>query len=99
MVVWRVMKPMYRTRAYKYIHEGKAYCVWYFRLRDTLNRSNNYADIIYAEDFHPLLIDTSLPPKIQMALSFYRNRRDDVSKPNGELYRLKGIRYAFKRKD
>lgn len=47
------LKPMYRTRAYKYIHEGKAYCVWYLRLRDTLNRSNNYADIIKVEMFLP----------------------------------------------
>lgn len=48
-----------------------------------------FFNIIHAEDFNPLLIDTSLPPKVQRALSFYRNRRDDVSKPNGELYRLK----------
>ncbi len=47
------LKPMHRTRAYKYIHEGKAYCVWYLRLRDTLNRSNNYADIIKVEMFLP----------------------------------------------
>ncbi len=43
------LKPRHRTRAYKYIHEGKSYCVWYLRLRDTLNRSNNYADIIKIE--------------------------------------------------
>lgn len=47
------LKPMHRTRAYKYIHEGKSYCVWYLRLRDTLNRSNNYADIIKVEMFMP----------------------------------------------
>lgn len=47
------LKPMHRTRAYRYIHEGKSYCVWYLRLRDTINRSNNYADIIKVEMFMP----------------------------------------------
>lgn len=47
------LKPMHRTNAYRYVHEGKSYCVWYLRLRDTLNRSNNYADIIKVEMFMP----------------------------------------------
>lgn len=47
------LPPMCRTRAYRYIHEGKSYCVWYLRLRDTFNRSNNYADIIKVEMFMP----------------------------------------------
>ena len=45
------LKPMHRTNAYRYIHEGKSYCVWYIRLRNTLNRSNSYADIIKVEMF------------------------------------------------
>lgn len=45
------LKPMHRTNAYRYIHEGKSYCVWYLRLRNTLNRSNSYADIIKIEKF------------------------------------------------
>lgn len=43
------LKPMHRTKAYRYIHEGKSYCVWYIRLRNTINRSNSYADIIKVE--------------------------------------------------
>lgn len=54
-----------------------------------IERPSIFFNIIHAEDFNPLLIDTSLPPKVQRALSFYRNRREDVSKPNGELYSLK----------
>lgn len=45
------LKPMYRTKAYRYIHEGKSYCVWYIRLRNTINRSNSYSDIIKVEMF------------------------------------------------
>lgn len=47
------LKPMHRTPAYRYTHEDKNYCVWYLRLRDTLNRSNNYADIIKVEMLMP----------------------------------------------
>ncbi len=43
------LKPQHRTKAYRYIHEGQHYCVWYVRLRDTINRSNNYADVIKVE--------------------------------------------------
>lgn len=43
--------PEHRTKAYRYIHEGKGYCVWYIRLRNTVNRSNSYADIIKVEMF------------------------------------------------
>ncbi|EHL81111.1 hypothetical protein [Coprobacter fastidiosus] len=45
------LKPMHRTKAYRYIHEGKSYCVWYIRLRNTINRSNSYSDIIKVEMF------------------------------------------------
>lgn len=45
------LKPMHRTRAYRYSYEDKSYCVWYLRLRDTINRSNNYADIVKVEMF------------------------------------------------
>lgn len=43
------LKPEHRTKAYRYIHEGNGYCVWYIRLRNTVNRSNSYADIIKVE--------------------------------------------------
>lgn len=43
------LKPHHRTNAYQYYHEGKVYCVWYIRLRDTINRPNRYADIIKVE--------------------------------------------------
>lgn len=43
------LKPFQRTNAYKYTHEGKNYCVWYLRIRDTKNRSNSYADVIKVE--------------------------------------------------
>lgn len=43
------LKPRHRTNAYQYYHEGKVYCVWYVRLRDTVNRPNRYADIIKVE--------------------------------------------------
>lgn len=43
------LKPHCRTNAYQYHHEGKIYCVWYIRLRDTINRPNRYADIIKVE--------------------------------------------------
>lgn len=43
------LKPMHRTNAYQYHHEGKIYCVWYIRIRNTFNRPNRYADIIKVE--------------------------------------------------
>lgn len=45
------LKPFHRTKAYRYVHEGKNYCVWYLRLRNTLNRPNSYADIVKVEMF------------------------------------------------
>lgn len=45
------LQPCSRTRAYRYIHEGKSYCVWYLRLRDTINRANSYSDTIKVEMF------------------------------------------------
>lgn len=38
-----------RTNAYVYNHEGHKYCVWYLRLRDTINKSNQFSDIIKVE--------------------------------------------------
>ncbi len=43
------LKPHHRTNAYQYYHEGKVYCIWYIRLRETVNRPNRYADIIKVE--------------------------------------------------
>lgn len=43
------LQPFQRTNAYKYKHEGKTYCVWYLRIRDTKNRSNSYADVVKVE--------------------------------------------------
>ena len=64
------LKPKHRTRAYRYIHEGKSYCVWYLRLRETINRPNNYADIIKVEMFMPgdKPINTSLVDSISAHL-------------------------------
>lgn len=43
------LKPYCRTKAYRYVHEGHSYCIWYLRLRNTINRPNSYADIIKVE--------------------------------------------------
>lgn len=43
------LPPLTRTNAYRYIHENHEYCVWYLRLRDTPNRSSQYADVIKVE--------------------------------------------------
>ena len=43
------LKPHCRTNAYRYRHEGKNYCVWYLRLRNTLNRETRNADVIKVE--------------------------------------------------
>lgn len=48
-----------------------------------------FFSIIHANDFDSQHIAGDLPKRIQHALSFYRNRRDDVAKENGELYSLK----------
>lgn len=38
-----------RTNAYFYTHESHKYCVWYLRLRDTVNRTHQMSDIIKVE--------------------------------------------------
>ena len=43
------LPPYGRTNAYKYIHEGKTYCMWYLRLRDTPNASTRYSDVVKVE--------------------------------------------------
>lgn len=43
------LPPYSRTNAYKYIHEGKTYCMWYLRLRETLNAATRYSDVIKVE--------------------------------------------------
>lgn len=42
--------PAYaRTNAYRYYHEGKNYCMWYLRLRDTPNAATRYSDVVKVE--------------------------------------------------
>ena len=42
--------PAYsRTNAYRYFHENKNYCMWYLRLRDTLNAATRYSDVVKVE--------------------------------------------------
>lgn len=48
-----------------------------------------FLSIIHDNDFDPKHIAENLPKRIKHALSFYRNRRDDVAKEKGELYSLK----------
>ena len=48
-----------------------------------------FLSIIHDNNFDPKHIAENLPKRIKHALSFYRNRRDDVAKEKGELYSLK----------
>lgn len=48
-----------------------------------------FFSIIHDNDFDPQHITEDLPKRVKHALSFYRNRRDDVAKEKGELYSLK----------
>ena len=48
-----------------------------------------FLSIIHDNDFDPKHIAENLPKRVKHALSFYRNRRDDVAKEKGELYSLK----------
>lgn len=48
-----------------------------------------FFSIIHNNDFDPQNISEELPERVKYALSFYRNRRDDIAKENGELYPLK----------
>lgn len=43
------LPPYSRTNAYKYVHEGKNYCMWYLRLRDTPNAATRYSDVVKVE--------------------------------------------------
>ena len=43
------LPPYSRTNAYKYIHEGKTYCMWYLRLRETPNAATRYSDVVKVE--------------------------------------------------
>lgn len=43
------LPPYSRTNAFKYLHEGKTYCVWYLRLRETPNAATRYSDVIKVE--------------------------------------------------
>lgn len=43
------LPPYSRTNAYRYVHEGKVYCVWYLRIRETYNRATSFSDIIKVE--------------------------------------------------
>mgnify|MGYP000192173248 CR=1 FL=1 len=42
--------PAYaRTNAFRYVHEGKNYCMWYLRLRETPNAATRYSDVVKVE--------------------------------------------------
>ena len=43
------LPPYSRTNAFKYIHEGKNYCMWYLRLRETPNAATRYSDVVKVE--------------------------------------------------
>lgn len=43
------LPPYSRTNAYKYVHEGKTYCMWYLRLRETPNAATRYSDVVKVE--------------------------------------------------
>ncbi len=43
------LPPYGRTNAYRYLHEGKTYCMWYLRLRETPNASTRYSDVVKVE--------------------------------------------------
>lgn len=66
---------------------------WYLFYSQKLDQVGHVLQIIYNQT------DTKLEQVVQVSktdideakegMAFYKNRRDDVSKPNGELYRLK----------
>lgn len=64
------LQPHYRTNAYKYKHEGKMYCVWYLRLRNTPNKATLTSDVIKVEFILPNddLVDTALIDNISAHL-------------------------------
>ena len=43
------LPPYSRTNAFKYYHEGKNYCMWYLRLRETPNAATRYSDVVKVE--------------------------------------------------
>lgn len=58
-----------------------------------------FFSIIHDKDFNPSNNNQVVPKRVNFALSFYRNRRDDISNPNGELYYLKQEFDALPKKD
>lgn len=58
-----------------------------------------FFSIIHDKDFNPSNYNRVVPIRVQFALSFYRNRRDDISDPDGELYELKQEFDALPEKD
>lgn len=55
----------------------------------TYVEQQQFFSIIHDKDFSARIIDDALPKRVKYALSFYKNRRDDISKPQGELFGLK----------
>jgi hypothetical protein len=55
----------------------------------TYVEQQQFFSIIHDKDFNAHIIDEKLPDRVKYALSFYRNRRDDIADPKGELYALK----------
>ncbi|MBD5232251.1 MAG: hypothetical protein HDS66_08905 [Bacteroidales bacterium] len=55
----------------------------------TVKEQELFFSILHDKNFNASNIDKSLPNRIVNALSFYKNRRDDIAKEGGELYALK----------
>lgn len=55
----------------------------------TVNEQELFFSILHDKDFNPADIEDGIPERVYTALSFYKNRRDDVAKEGGELYTLK----------
>ncbi len=55
----------------------------------TYNEQQLFFSLIHDRNFNPQNISDNLPKRIRIALSFYRNRRDDIADETGELHLLK----------
>lgn len=55
----------------------------------TYTEQQQFFGIIHDKDFSSTLANEQTSDRVNFALSFYRNRRDDIAKPKGELYELK----------
>lgn len=55
----------------------------------TVKEQNLFFSIIHDKDFNAANVDVNLSGRIEYALSFYKNRRDEIAKEGGELYALK----------